>query len=536
MPAPIFQDGVEEELLQLFSVSQDPVSSEMAIEKQVSTIVQRFLSSIEVSTNVELGALVEKFKDTSIPHALSADVASYINYLSDNVVEHSTHTSSPRFIGHMTSALPYFVRPLGKLMTAMNQNVVKMETARVLSLYERQTIGMMHRLIYGCTDAFYEQHVQQRQSTLGMMVSGGTLANLTALWCARNVALGPKDGFAGIEQAGLPTALEAHGYKGIVVLGSKLMHYSLKKGVDVLGLGARNLLEVKVDGNHRIDPVALQRTVAECRDRKQCIIAIVGIAGTTDCGSVDPLSELARIAREHNIHFHVDAAWGGPLLFSGQHRRKLAGIELADSVTIDGHKQLYSPMGIGLVLLRNPHTAKAIEKQAPYIVRKLSADLGKRALEGSRAGMTLFLHAALNILGQKGFEILIDNGIRKTQYLADLIRSLPQFELVAEPQINILVYRYIPKRWRKKAKVGELTEAANQAINLFNERLQKTQRQAGKSFVSRTSLETTYDGNTMTVVALRAVIANPLTTESDIDIVLKDQIKLAREVAGFEGS
>jgi glutamate decarboxylase len=107
---------------------------------------------------------------------------------------------------------------------------------------------------------------------------------------------------------------------------------------------------------------------------------------------------------------------------------------------------------------------------------------------------------------------------------------------VAEPQINILVYRYIPKRWRKKAKVGELTEADNQAINLFNERLQKTQRQAGKSFVSRTSLETTYDGNTMTVVALRAVIANPLTTESDIDIVLKDQIKLAREVAGFEGS
>ncbi|MHC5832804.1 MAG: pyridoxal-dependent decarboxylase, partial [Nostoc sp.] len=95
---------------------------------------------------------------------------------------------------------------------------------------------------------------------------------------------------------------------------------------------------------------------------------------TTDSGGVDYLAEIADITQEAHVHFHVDAAWGGPLIFSQQHRHKLAGIERADSVTIDGHKQLYLPIGIGMVFFRDPYKAEAIEKQASYTMRKGSFD------------------------------------------------------------------------------------------------------------------------------------------------------------------
>ncbi|HEY9649117.1 MAG TPA: aminotransferase class V-fold PLP-dependent enzyme, partial [Coleofasciculaceae cyanobacterium] len=365
---------------------------------------------------------------------------------------------------------------------------------------------------------------------LGMLTTGGTLANITAMWCARNSSLGPKDDFTGVEHTGLPAALDFYGYKEAVIIGSTLMHYSFEKTVGLLGIGDRNLIRIPTDSNHRIDLQALRQAVAECRTRNQHIIAIVGIAGTTNSGSVDPLSEMAEIAQEANTHFHVDAAWGGPVLFSEQHQHKLAGIELADSVTIDGHKQLYLPMGIGMLLLRNPHLAKEIEKSAPYTVRQDSIDLGKRSLEGSRPGTAIFLHSALNTIGQKGYEFLIDEGIRKAHYMANLIRVLPEFELLIEPEINIVLYRYIPEYLREKAVSRQLSESDNELINQFNKHLQEAQHQAGRTFVSRTTIEHSSYKSKTSFIALRAVIANPLTTESDINAVLNDQKKIAEKL------
>lgn len=519
-------DPFEKKLLKFFEPSVGAAAAERLLDDRLSTLIGDFLRANYVHTDIELRDLVEYFKDSWIADS-PIDVDDYLDYLADTIVPHSTHLASPRFIGHMTSALPYFVRPLAKLVAAMNQNVVKMETAKTFTPCERQVLAQLHRLVFDFPASFYQQHIQHSESTLGLIVSGGTAANIAALWCARNTVLGPKGAFRGVASEGLPAALNFYGYQGAVVIGSSLMHYSFEKAADLLGIGVSGLIRVPANRQNQIDLRALCKTIAECRARNQLILALVGVAGATDSGGIDPLTQLAEIAREAKIHFHVDAAWGGPVLFSKQHRRMLAGIEQADTVVIDGHKQFYLPMGIGMLLLRNPHLAQAIEKQASYIVRRGSFDLGRRALEGSRPGMVLLLHAALHLIGRRGYEYLIDEGIRKTQFMAELIRSRSEFELLSEPMINIALYRYIPERWRVRAASGQLTESDNLAINQFNECLQKTQRRAGRTFVSRTTKNTTRYGPDAAVVALRAVIANPLTMEADIEAVLDDQCAIA---------
>lgn len=532
LPDGVLHDEIAAQVTQLFTNAAATHEAEQLMTTQIAALVQELLSASEISSDVPFHTLVQQFGTGALPEDGRAP-DSYLDEVADSLLTHTMHTSSPRFIGHMTSALPYFMRPLAHLLTAMNQNVVKLETSKVLSLYERQVLAMMHRLIYGRSDDFYRQHSQNPVSTLGMIASGGTLANITALWCARNAALRPSADCAGIEKLGFHGALRAYGYSDAVIVGSSLMHYSFEKAADVLGIGTHNLIKVAADRHNAVDIAALRRTIAECQARGQLVIAVIGVAGTTDSGGLDALDEIAAIAEDTRTHFHVDAAWGGPLLFSEQHRHKLRGIERADSVTIDGHKQMYLPMGIGMVFLRDPHLAAVVEKQARYIVRPGSIDLGKRTLEGSRPGMALFLHAALHIIGRRGYAFLIDEGMRKTQYMAAAIRRRPEFELLADPAANILLYRFIPERWRADLLSGRLDTGANEALNQVNEQLQKVQRQAGSSFVSRTTTNTSAYGADQSIVALRAVLANPLTTEADIDAVLDDQLRLAAQISAL---
>ena len=223
-----------------------------ADEAWVSLMIRDFLNGREAASAIDVKSLARQFADHHCPLE-PQDFADYLDYLDEHVMAHSSRTSSPRFIGHMTSALPCFMRPLARLLTALNQNQVKVETARSLSFYERQAIAMVHHLIFNLSEDFYAQHIQHAESTLGMVTSGGTIGNITALWCARNSCLGPRDEFAGVEQEGLAAALNHYGYAGAVVIGSNLMHYSFDKAASTLGLGTRGLVRVPVDQNHRID-------------------------------------------------------------------------------------------------------------------------------------------------------------------------------------------------------------------------------------------------------------------------------------------
>lgn len=307
-------EAVREKLMRLFMMSEDMRSVEQKIESRISELADEFSNSPRVSTEIEIARLVEKITDNRLPCETS-DVEKYIEYIATNVVAHSINTASPRYIGHMTSALPFFVRPLGKLMTALNQNLVKMETAKSFSPYERQVMAMMHRLVFDLPDDFYDVPTHRKESTLGMMTTGGTEANLSALWCARNFTLGPDGDFPGISKAGWLAALKAYGYSDAAVVGSKLIHYSFEKAADVLGIGDAGVIHVDLDRNNRINLDELRRTLRKCREDLRHIFALIGVAGSTDSGAVDPLNDMADVAQEYGIHFHVDAAWGGALLF-----------------------------------------------------------------------------------------------------------------------------------------------------------------------------------------------------------------------------
>ncbi|MDL0431047.1 putative pyridoxal-dependent aspartate 1-decarboxylase [Marinobacter sp. TBZ242] len=518
-----------EAMYRVFTVPEAPESTLSRIDQNISRNLAGFLQEHIVAVERDLSEVEKDFSDYAIPEK-PIFVSEQAQFLLDKLVANSVHTASPSFIGHMTSALPYFMLPLSKIMIALNQNLVKTETSKAFTPMERQVLGMIHRLVYEQDGAFYRKWMHDPRHALGAMCSGGTVANLTALWVARNNAFPAEGSFRGIHQEGLFRALRYYGCEGAAILVSRRGHYSLRKAADVLGLGRDFLVPVDTDDDNRINTDALREKCLELHRQKIRVMAICGIAGTTETGNVDPLDAMADIAREFGAHFHVDAAWGGPTLFSRTHRHLMRGIEKADSVTFDAHKQLYVPMGVGLVVFRDPSLASAVEHHAQYIIRKGSRDLGSTTLEGSRPGMSMLIQSGLRILAREGYEILIDQGIDKAKTFAEMINAEPDFELITRPELNILTYRYCPEKVQQALSVADSlqVERLNTSLNRITKFLQKTQRERGKAFVSRTRLEPARYFNFPCIV-FRVVLANPLTTKEILADILKEQRELSAE-------
>ncbi|MCW8906367.1 MAG: putative pyridoxal-dependent aspartate 1-decarboxylase [Sedimenticola sp.] len=514
-------------LYRIFTVPESPDSTLGQIDQEISQNLSGFLRDRIVATEQDLAVIEQDFSSPEIPEQPTF-VSDYTDFLMDTLVAQSVHTASPGFVGHMASALPSFMLPLSRIMTALNQNLVKIETSKAFTPMERQVLGMLHALVFGNDNAYYQTWMHNRDSALGAFCSGGTLANITALWVARNNLFPARDGFRGIAREGLHRALRHYDCNDVAVLISERGHYSFGKAADLLGIGRDAIRAIPTDGRNRIDLGALQQTLRRLKRENSRIISLVGIAGTTETGNVDPLNSLADIAEEQGCHFHVDAAWGGPTLFSANHRHLLQGIERADSVTIDAHKQLYVPMGAGMVLFRNPASPSSIEHHAEYILRKGSKDLGSHTLEGSRPGTAMLVHSALNIIGRKGYELLIDQGIERAREFAGMIGTHPEFELVTEPELNLLTYRYVPARIQQALQRADTTRCStiNGHLDKLTKRIQKSQRAAGRSFVSRTRLSPQQFGDD-TITVFRVVLANPLTTPKILGDMLEEQLQIA---------
>lgn len=522
-------DATQASLHRIFTVPEAPDSTLGRIEKEISENLNAFLQTHIAAREKPLAEIEKDFSCADIPESPSF-VSDHTHFLLDKLVAQSVHTSAPTFIGHMTSALPYFLMPLSKIMIGLNQNLVKIETSKAFTPLERQVLGMLHNLIYDEDERFYAQWMHSANHSLGAFCSGGTIANITALWVARNNALRPDGSFRGVAQEGLFRAMKHYGYEDLAVLVSERGHYSLKKAADVLGLGRDCLIPIQTDSDNRVCVDQMRAKLESLKQQNVRVFAIVGVAGTTETGNIDPLDALADLAAEYDCHFHVDAAWGGATLMSNKYRPLLKGIERADSVTIDAHKQLYVPMGAGMVIFKNPASMSAIEHHAEYILRKGSKDLGSHTLEGSRSGMAMLLYASLNIISRPGYEMLINNSIEKARYFSELIKTHPDFELVTEPELCLLTYRYLPARTQQALAIANTAqkELLLDALDDLTKFIQKRQRESGKSFVSRTRITPEKWDRKLTTV-FRVVLANPLTTEAILQDVLEEQTQIAQE-------
>ena len=301
---------------------------------------------------------------------------------------------------------------------------------------------------------------------------------------------------------------------GQVVVVSEMGHYSVSKAIDVLGLGTLSVVSIPTAG-FVMDVDALGAKLDELKQAGRRVAAIVAVAGTTEAGSFDPIRRIHALAKQHGAWLHVDAAWGGSLVFARSVRHLFDGIELADSITVDAHKGLCAPMGFGIVLFRSPHAVRAITNVAQYIVRKDSEDVGKHTLEGSRPASALQLHASLHMLGRAGFEAVAEHKLRVTQEFAKLIDADDGFELIAPPDADILLFRALCGR------NGTADEVYEKELDRFNVQLQETQKLLGRTFVSRTAVRDPRRSRACKTTVLRVVI-NPHVSLDDCARVLDD--------------
>jgi glutamate decarboxylase len=522
-----------EALQRIFLRPEDEGSRQVLLKymEQILFGLHDFLKHhVGITEEISLKALADRFTDSCINPQPKAKLTDIIQDIIDKIAPHAVNVASPYFIGHMTSAIPFFMVHLQTIVTALNQNPVKLETSKIVSVYERQVLAKLHRLIFNRSEQFYGEFIQHPHCTLGGVVEDGTLANLTALWVARNRCLGPRLHFEGVEKRGLADAYRAWNVDRCVVLVSRLGHYSIRKAGGVLGIGNENVIALPVDGHNRIELDSLKTAISRyhCPGRKSKVVAVVGIAGTTETGTVDPLPEMGRLCAQHQIHFHVDAAWGGPTLLSQRYGHLLHGINQAESVTIDGHKQFYLPMSCGMVLFNDPRHMNSIAYHANYINRPGSVDLGIRSLVGSRAASALVLGHALDVMGADGYALLINHGIETAREFASEIKRRALFELVTAPQLNILTYRLRPPALQKRlASTDKHTRKETmRTLDDINIRLQRLQREAGNSFVSRTTLRLGEQGD---AVVLRAVIMNPMTHMDILNAILDEQERIYHE-------
>ena len=497
-----------------------------------------------IHSAISLPELSEIFSSTKAPNdpELIRDV---LYEIKEKVIAHSVKVGNPCYIGHMTSAIPYFMILIEMIIASLNQNQIKIETAKASSFVEREFLGWIHRLVFNRPEAFYRKNIQNHELALGSITANGTIANLTALWVAREKAFPSCKGFQGIRKEGVPAAFNFFGCSSAVVLVSELGHFSFDKAVDLLGLGNKSLIRIPVNSRNQIDIKKLRRKIKELnKPGSNCkIVAIIGIAGTTETGNIDDLKELRKVADECGAHYHVDAAWGGATLLSQSHRHILSGVELADSVIIDTHKLFYTPMSMGMALFRNTKDLSKVKYTARYVIRKSSVDQGRFTLEGSRAFDVLKPWASLKIFGTKGFQILFDHAFELTKKMVQSVTASENFEPMNMPQLFIHIYRFAPLYVRHKlfdmikksesergnGAIKKKVRAINNLLNQINVELHRAIRAEDSTFVSRTALKTTQYAP-QRIVVLRSITVNPLTTVETINEILNKQEKMGLEI------
>ena len=443
-----------------------------------------------------------------------------------HIIANSRQHGHPRFFGYVASP----ATPIGAfadlIASALNQNVPAWRSAPAATHVERTTLCWLGQLIGYADDAG------------GLLTSGGSMANLDALYIAhRNQARRQRAATddastaaascdvsqRGLWQAGAPTTLYV----------SDQAHHSLAKAADILGLGRAQVRVVATDERFRMDVRSLrERITADLANglRPFCVVAS---AGTVNTGAVDPLAEIADLAAAHDLWFHVDGAYGAPAALAATKRPLFDGLARADSVALDPHKWLYTPVDCGCLLLSEPERARAAwttDTGADYI--KIFEQQPDEAfaffdygVELSRRFRALKLWLMLRYYGVPRIATAIADDCALAAYMAERVMAAEDFELLAPVELSICCFRYVPTATRRAlADTGDEERVRIEAeLNDLNERIVSTVQRGGRAYLSNAVLRGRF--------ALRACIVNFRTTRRDIDATLDIIRDAAQEFA-----
>jgi len=392
-----------------------------------------------------------------------------------------------RFFGYVLGSGEPVGAVADLLASVLNQNVTAWRSGPAAVMIEQTVVGWLAQAI-GCP------------GFRGHLTGGGSSANLMGLAMARE-----RNAPANEKGVGL----------GGVVYASNEIHMSIPKSVALLGIGRDNLRFIATDASFRMIPEELEGRILEDKAAGKTPLAVVASAGTVSTGAIDPLRQIAEIARRHGAWFHIDGAYGA--LAAMADRDKFDGLELADSISLDPHKWLYQSLDCGCLLYRSSEAAQKAFAHSGEYARSLTADpiegfvFFEESLELSRRFRALKLWLSLRYHGVAAFRQSIAKDLGQAQRLAEAIRKESQLELLAPVELSAVCFRH--------RGMGGLSQ---EELNPFNLAVLKRVVERGRVYLSNASLRGKF--------SLRACIVNHRTKDADIDGVVPEVLAAAREL------
>ena len=470
-----------------------PEEALQEISSQATKLVHEYLTGIAdrpVRAENYAGKTIATIDD-----ALSAEGISVEQLLSEcrTIMDLSRHNGHPRFFGYVASPST----PIGAygdlIASALNANITCWRSGPAGTELERLVVRWLGALIAYDNDA------------KGLLTSGGSMANMIALLIAQRRKSGANTARQGLWNAGSPMTIYA----------SEEVHMSIAKAADILGFGRDHVRVIACDDRQRIRVDELRQTIQTDLREGLRPFCVVGNAGTVNTGAVDPLGDLANIAAEFDLWFHVDGAYGAPGVLDETKKHLFAGMERADSVSLDPHKWLYVPVDAGCLLFRDATAARMpfSTEDADYIKTHGYSDEEAFAfwdygVELSRRFRALKVWLTLQYYGTRRIAAAVSEDVALAAYLGELVSNAGDFELLAPVELSICCFRYVPN-----AGVGEAE------LNKLNERIMELVQKGGRAYVSNATVNGRF--------ALRACITNFRTTKADIE----ETIEAVRESA-----
>ena len=410
--------------------------------------------------------------------------------------EHSLFNGHPRFFGYITAS-PAPIGILGELLAAaVNPNCGGWTLAPAASEIEAQTVRWIAELIGFPRDCG------------GLLVSGGNMANMVALWAAR-ASKADWD----VRAAG------AAGGRPMRVYASVEAHTWIKKAADMAGLGTDSLRLIPVDHDLRMDVTALDRQIAADRAAGDLPFLVAGTAGSVSTGAIDPLPRIAALCQKQGLWFHVDGAYGAIAAALEHAPADLRGLSLADSVAVDPHKWLYAPLEAGCALVRDPNALpRAFSYHPPYYeFEERGVNYFDHGPQNSRGFRALKVWLALRHAGAAGYRRMVHDDIALAASLAEAVRTHPDLEFFTH-SLSITTYRCVPPDLKPQAGAPTVEEYLDTLNKEVLERIQS----GGEAFVSNAVIRGRY--------VLRACVTNFNARPADMAAVAEISARVGRAV------